>query len=207
MKATRLIVAIGLVLSLAACADRSGSGDLPLTGPSPVPDLASGSGETLWSTVHPPLRTASNAPDPKKMWSSVWAIQGKKAKLVIEYPATPADSEPEKFLEFLVPSGTQIVAPDGRQLAEGDSILVEVKVVPGRLALIFKPEGVRFVGGAQLLVNVRYADTCGRAKDGLRLWYYPEDDQPPVTVPGYLDLRKNRVHAQLDHFSNYAVAY
>jgi hypothetical protein len=93
-------------------------------------------------------------------------------------------------------------------LAKGDSIQVNVRVVPGELWVVLAPHGLRFLGGAgaQLTLSYKYGDTRGKPKDQLGLWYYPEGGQPEL-LPSRSDPNSGSVTARLDHFSNYAVAY
>lgn len=156
---------------------------------------------------HEPIHVVAGAPALERTSASFWAVQGRHRKVTIRHEAEPDGTPGKVFLEFAVPSRTQLVAPDGRALARGDSILITVQVDSTRLQAGFSPDGLAFTGlPAELMVSTYYGDTRGRPKEDLKIWYLPVEG-PPEPQPSRVDPRAHSVSAGLRHFSNYAVAY
>lgn len=141
--------------------------------------------------------------------ASIWAVQGTRTHLAIAFRHSSDGEAPASFLEFTIPGNVQLVDPEGRPLSRGDSILIEVHVVPGRLAAQFAPHGLTFGGRgrATLAMHYGYGDLQNRSPRGLGIWYRPDCDEPWQPQRSKIDYKAARVVAAIEHFSNYAVAF
>ncbi|MDH5316433.1 MAG: hypothetical protein OEW44_08120, partial [Gemmatimonadota bacterium] len=103
----------------------------------------------------------------------------------------------------------QRVDPTGRRLARGDSIRIEVEVVPGQLAARFSPGGLTFTGRvpARLTMDYRYGDLSDHSARRLAIWYQPCDGSAWEMQRSRTDRKRGFVVGEISHFSNYAVAY
>lgn len=200
----QLLAGASLGLALTACDGATA----PITGPTTAGSVtaAGRSGGTTerpqavtWKPGAPPLATTH---------TRFWAVQGKESGAVIAYRES-AGVPGLSFLEFTVPAQARMVDPTGRPLARGDSIEIEIRVVPGQLAARFSPCGLVFEGKhpAQLAVSYLYGEVPTEAARKLAIWYLPPDDAPWQEEASRLDRRHATVVAQISHFSNYAVAY
>jgi hypothetical protein len=149
------------------------------------------------------------APPLARTRASFWAVQGRSTSVVIRYRASEASVAGLPFLEFSVPANTQLVDPAGRRLARGDSILIEVHVVPGQLAARFSPAGLAFAGraSAQLAIDYQQGALPVNPARQRAIWYLPCDGGAWEQQRSRLDRKRTMVVASISHFSNYAVAY
>lgn len=156
---------------------------------------------------HEPIHVVPGAPPLERTMAQVWAVQGRQRKLSIRYQPAPGETEGKLYLEFAVSPRTQLVAPDGRVLARGDSVLITVRVSSTQLEAEFGPEGLTFSGTpADLMISTFYGETRGRPTQDLKVWYLPEVGAA-VPQASRADPRAHSVSAGIWHFSNYAVAY
>jgi hypothetical protein len=200
------VAVLGLVL--VACGDTTG----PLTGlgtAASVPAMSRGSdGGGDHDGEHQAIRSKPGAPPLATTHASFWAVQGRHTGVVIEYSRSREEDAEDPFLEFTVPSKAQLVDPTGRPLARGDSILIDVQVVPGQLAARFSPAGLVFAGmaPARLAISYRYGDAVEPARQ-LVIWYQPCDGGPWELQSSRMERKDDMVVGDITHFSNYAVAY
>jgi hypothetical protein len=200
MRTIRIGVAsVWLGLALAACSDTTGSiTDLNPAGSAP----AALSGSPL------PIAIKPGAPPLAATHASFWAVQGRTTGVEIAYRPSLEGEVGLPFLEFTVPAKAQLVDPTGRPLARGDSILIDIHVVPGQLAARFSPEGLVFAGKtpAELAISYLYGDVVDPARR-LAIWYQPCDGGAWELQSGRIDRKREMVVGDIAHFSNYAVAY
>jgi hypothetical protein len=170
----------------------------------PVLAMSRGSdgGDHQWIGTKPDVPTLATT------HASFWAVQGRTTGVEIAYRRLRAEDAEDPFLEFTVPGKAQLVDPTGRPLARGDSILIDVQVVPGQLAARFSPEGLAFAGkhSAQLAISYRYGDVVDPARQ-LAIWYVPCDGGVWELQSSRIDRKHDLVVSDIAHFSNYAVAY
>jgi hypothetical protein len=199
--------AASLGLSLVACADRAGS----ITGTSAAPTSSvvfqTGSGPAVGEPQ--PIAIKPGAPLLESTHASFWAVQGRRTGVVIAYRGSVDRTSGQPFLEFTVPKQTQLVDPDGRPLARGDSILIDVHVVPGRLEACFSPHGLVFAGHvtAKLAIHYGYGDLQGQAARLLGMWYRSAEGAAWEEQRSKIDKKRELVVSDIGHFSNYAVAF
>jgi hypothetical protein len=195
-----------LGLALAACADTTGSiADVTAAGLAPAAVIGN-NGNGLGNQE--PISVIPTAPALQTTHAEFWAMQGKQRSVTIRYLPNPGEDEGKVFLKFTVPVKAQLVSPDGRRLARGDSLRITVNVVPGKLQADFLPQGLVFANGvpAQLDISYYYGDTRGRPTNQLGMWYLPADGASEQ-VYSAVDTKGWMVQGLIEHFSNYAVAY
>jgi len=155
-----------------------------------------------------PIALKPGAPLLVTTHASFWAVQGRETGVRIEYRPTEQVPAGQPFLKFIVPRNVQIVDPTGQALARGDSILIEVQVVPGQLAAKFSPEGLAFTGKTPAMLGIDYLN--GEVVDPARqlgIWYEPCDGGAWELQSSRIDRKLAMVVGDIKHFSNYAVAY
>jgi len=77
--------------------------------------------------------------------ASFWAVKGVDSELELEYAPDSTGAEPERFLRFRVREETLMTQPNGSPFAEGDSVLITVRVDDaGRFLFDFQPSGLAF---------------------------------------------------------------
>lgn len=201
------VVAAILALALVACSDSTSSvNDLNPAGARPSA-LVGNNGNGFGN--HEPISLVASAPALETASLQFWAVQGKPRSVLIRYLPKPGEKEGKVFLRFTIPAKASLVDPDGRRLARGDSLLISVIPVPGKLEAELLPHGLVFADGvpAQLDISFYYGDTRGRPTDQLGTWYFPPDGSQPEPVYSVVNARGWMVQGQIEHFSNYAVAY
>jgi hypothetical protein len=180
-----------LGLALAACGDSTG----PTTEVRPAVAAPAKGG----NAGNPqPIGMKSGAPKLAAVHATFWAVQGRETSVAINYKFSQAAPP---FLHFTVPSNTQLVDPTGSALAPGDSIEIDIKIVPGQLEARFFPSGLVFANvPAQLAISYQYGDSV---TGPLAIWL---DDSTWVQQPSTMDQANSLVVGAISHFSNYAVA-
>ncbi len=200
-----LLTVASLGLTLVACAETSGP-SAPDGGGGP-PSGGEPQGRGRANPVQ--VRLTPDAPRPAASEATFWAVQGHETGVDIGYRSSARLGTDQPFLRFRVPAGTRLIDPTGRPLAEGDSVRIVVRVVPGQLAVQLAPSGLRFEGqeAARLTLSYRYGDIAGRPTGDLAIWYQPDGGGPWQEQRGRVDWDAKAIVADILHFSNYAVAY
>ncbi len=155
------------------------------------------------------LSQTANAPPLESNSATFAMVQGRGETFKISYVKGLGSSGPSWFLRIRFPADAQFVDASGAPLAAGDSIEITLDVDPAQFYATFGPHGTRFPGGqpATLTFNYTYADLGGREPADLKIWYQPLPGDPWTPEPTVADVRNNTVTIELDHFSNYAVAW
>jgi hypothetical protein len=203
----RRLLALPLALTL-ACSDSGGpdDGDDGVKPPSELTILR-------LSAESPPLF------DPEV---SFYAVRGENREGEISFVDDERPGEPgEEYLELRVDAEALQSRPDGTLFAEGDSILITVRVVdPARLLFEFEPAGLRFSPSrpAELKIHYNHADD-DLDEDGdvdlddetlelsLGIWRQEDDGDPFERLGSLLIDDLEEIEAELEGFSRYALAY
>jgi hypothetical protein len=221
-------MALTLALALLAC--ESTAPTTPESDVSPPGDTANGgtggasngsgtggSGSGVSITF---LSTGADAPALAQDSVAFYAVQGEDREVEIDY-ASSGGSSASRFLRFKVRHGTQIVLPNGTELAEGDSVLITITVPnPTTLLTKFEPAGLRFVGGGSARLNLSYievdddlnGDGLVNAADSaieqaLSLFRRESSGAPWIKVSGTLSTSLDEIEAEIGGFTNYVIAY
>jgi hypothetical protein len=201
----QLLAGAALGLVLLACGDATGSVTEVNTAASALGAAKGGAnaGDPQLIAMKP------GAPPLVTTQASFWAVQGRRTGVAIHYRPAAQAAAGQPFLQFTVPAKAQLVDPTGRWLARGDSILIDVKIVPGQLEARFLPCGLVFAGKtpAELSISYLYGDLPVNPARQLAIWYRPLDDAPWEQQRSRIDRQRIAVVADISHFSNYAVAY
>lgn len=108
------------------------------TGPDPDP-------ETLLEGELNFVQFSTEAFDLAQREASFWAVKGRDSELELEYAPDSTGAEPERFLRFRVREESLLTHPNGTMVAEGDSVLITVRVDDaGRFLFDFEPSGLAF---------------------------------------------------------------
>jgi hypothetical protein len=204
----RRLLALSLALTL-GCSDSGGPDD-------------GGDG-----TVKPPsdltiLRLAEDSPPLFSTQVSFHAVRGEDREGEISFVDDEHPGEPgERYLELRVDAEALAARPDGSPIAEGDSVLITVRVVdPARLLFEFEPAGLTFSSSrpAELRIHYDHADD-DFDEDGdvdlddetleltIGIWRQENDGDPFQRLGSLLIDDLEEVEAELGGFSRYALAY
>jgi hypothetical protein len=204
----RRLMALPLALAL-ACSDSGGPDD---------------GGD---DTVKPPsdltiLRLAEGSPPLFSTEVSFYAVRGENREGEISFVDDEHPGEPgEKYLELRVDAEAPSARPDGTPIADGDSVLITVRVVdPARLLFQFEPAGLTFNPSrpAELRIHYNHADD-DLDEDGdvdvddatleltIGIWRQENDGDPFERLGSLLVDNLEEVEAELGGFSRYALAY
>jgi hypothetical protein len=202
----RRLLALPLALTL-ACSDSGGPDDGD--GVKPPSDL----------TI---LRLSAQSPPLFDPEVSFYAVRGENREGEISFVDDERPGEPgEEYLELRVDAEALQSRPDGTLFAEGDSVLITVRVVdPARLLFEFEPAGLRFSPSrpAELKIHYNHADD-DLDEDGdvdlddetlelsLGIWRQENDGDPFERLGSLLIEDLEEIEAGLEGFSRYALAY
>jgi hypothetical protein len=203
----RRLMALPLALTL-ACSDSGGPDD----------------GD---DTVKPPsdltiLRLAEDSPPLFNPVASFYAVRGEGREVKISFVDDEHPGEPgEEYLELKVDAEALAARPDGSPMADGDSVLITVRVVdPARLLFEFEPAGLTFSPSrpAELKIHYNHADD-DLDEDGdvdlddetleltIGIWRQENDGDPFRRLGSLLIDDLEEIEAELGGFSRYALAY
>jgi hypothetical protein len=178
-------------------------------------------------TVKPPsdltiLRLAENSPPLFNPEVSFYAVRGENREAEISFVDDERPGEPgERYLELRVDAGALAARPDGSPIADGDSVLITVRVVdPAQLLFEFEPAGLTFNPSrpAELRIHYNHADD-DLDEDGdvdlddasleltLGIWRQENDGDPFERLGSLLIDDLEQAEAELQGFSRYALAY
>ena len=178
-------------------------------------------------TVKPPsdltiLRLSEDSPPLFDPVVSFYAVKGENREGEISFVDDEHPGEPgEEYLELRVDAEALAARPDGTPIAEGDSVLITVRVVdPARLLFEVEPAGLTFSSSrpAELRVHYNHADD-DLDEDGdvdledetlelsIGIWRQENDGDPFERLGSLLIDDLEEIEAELSGFSRYALAY
>ena len=178
-------------------------------------------------TIKPPsdltiLRLAENSPALFNPEVSFYAVRGENREAEISFVDDERPDEPgERYLELRVDAEALAALPDGSPVADGDSVLITIRVVdPAQLLFEFEPAGLTFNPSrpAELRVHYDHADD-DLDEDGdvdlddasleltLGIWRQENDGDPFERLGSLLIDDLEEAEAELQGFSRYALAY
>lgn len=195
-----------LLALLAACSDGG------LTKPSP--------GEERPESALIILRLALDAPPLLNPVVSFWAHRGRNTEAEIFF-RKPDGSRGEKFVKLALADRSLQAYPDGRPFADGDSVLITIRVTdPGRILLEFEPTGLRFDPDEPAELEIRYAhadrdynddgdvdDDDAKIEQVIGIWRQAFVTAPFVRLGTVRIEELKELEARLLGFSRFAIAY
>lgn len=214
MRARSLLSAVGVCLFLAACQDVSAPRPDPLLSGvrTTVPKVLNSVNILTQSLLAPPLQNYS---------LSFWVVQGRGKTVVVDYQPD-AFGVARHFLSFVVPSGTQLVRPDGSPVLPGDSVQITADIDASKLLIQFAPHGLGFGGTAPARLQVYYGlanldlngdglinDLDSQIISTLLVISYQATDGDPWVVGANQNksLSAQTIEIAVPHFSRYAVSW
>ena len=177
-------------------------------------------GEERPETALTILRLAANAPPLFNPVVSFWARRGQNSRGELFFRKADG-SRGDRYVRFDLSDRTLLSYPDGRLFADGDSVLITMRVTdPQRILIEFEPSGLRFDPNDPAAVEIRYDHANGDFnedgnEDGkdrqieqiLSIWRQESGAQPFVRL-GTLRLDNlKELDARLFGFSRLAIAY
>jgi len=178
-------------------------------------------------TVKPPsdltiLRLSEDSPPLFNPEVSFYAVRGEGREARISFVDDEHPDEPgEDYLDLKVDGEALAARPDGTPFADGDSVLITVRVVdPALLLFEFEPAGLTFNPSrpAELKIHYNHADDdldedgdVDIEDDSLELtigiWRQENDGDPFERLGSLLLDDLEEIDAELNGFSRYALAY
>ena len=166
------------------------------------------------------LRLAADAPPLFNQVLSFWAHRGKDARGELFF-RKPDGSRGDKFLELDLKDRSLLRYPDGRVFADGDSVLISIRVTdPGRILFEFEPSGLQFDPDEPAELEIRYQhanrdfDEDGdedadddQIEEVLGIWRQAVLGQPFVRLGTVRVEDLKELEAKLVGFSRLAIAY
>lgn len=214
---------LGAILVLAGCISDSSLGapgvaghDAGLEPLGPTFDQA-GDDDDDWTF----LRPAQDAPSLAHTTTSFWAVRGQTRSGSIVYHARPGATDSTELVRLVVHKGSLVRRPDGTRLAKGDSVLITLTVVDTvNLIVDFQPQGLVFARAAPAVMTFGYAETDpdldfdgtiddddARLEAALTIGRQELRSDPFGPLPSQVDARVDKVQAEIDGFTRYAVMY
>jgi hypothetical protein len=127
----------------------------------------------------------------------------------------------EEYLRLKVSAPTLQARPDGSPIADGDSVLITVRVVdPRQMLFEMEPSGLTFSPAEPAELRIRYAEVHGDFNDDgsvdseddhientMAIWRQETPTDPFVRVGTAVVKDLEEAEAELTGFSRYALAY
>jgi hypothetical protein len=167
------------------------------------------------------LRPAPGAPQFADTTVQFYAKRGDDREIRIRYALTAGSGQFEEFVRFRVRDESLLAHPDGRPFAEGDSVLITLRIVDfARLIVEFQPSGLRFSPGRPAELTFKYnhtdddLDGDGDVDDDdaevetlLSIWRQEAPGQPWVRQTSEVEISIDEIKADITGFTGYALAY
>ena len=152
--------------------------------------------------------------------ASFYAVKGQNAEARI-YFQNDQGGPGEEYLRLRVDGPTLQARPDGTPIAEGDSVLITIRVVdPAQMLFEMEPSGLTFSTADPAELKIRYEEAHGDLNDDGRvdetdddieslmaIWRQETPSDPFVRVGTAVVQDLKEADAELTGFSRYALAY
>lgn len=166
------------------------------------------------------LRLAASAPPLFNTQISFWARRGQNARGELFF-RNPDGSRGDRYIRFDLSDRSLLSYPDGRLFADGDSVLITMRVVDPRKILVeFLPSGLRFSPDDPAELEMRYDHVNGDFDDDgdhdhhdddleqlLSIWRQEAPADPFVRLGTIRIKELKELDARLLGFSRLAIAY
>lgn len=203
---TRRRITAALLAALAGCIDSSPSEPTP--------------GEERQEAALKIIRLAATAPPLFNPAISFWAYRGRNTQGELFF-RKPDGSRGDKYLQLDLNDRSLLSYPDGRAFADGDSVLITIRVTdPRRILFEFEPTGLRFDPEEPAELEIRYAhadqdfDSDGdqdnddkQIENVLGIWRQATLGAPFVRLGTIRIEGLKELEARLLGFSRLAIAY
>jgi hypothetical protein len=166
------------------------------------------------------LRLSEDSPPVLNPEVTFYAVRGQNSDARI-YFDDGQGREGDEYLRFRLENESLLSLPDGTELANGDSVLITIRVVdPVRTLFELEPSGLQFSAQAPAELRIRYPEVdVDLNEDGkvdaadvqlessLAIWRQESPGDPFVRLGTVLRADLDEVRANLEGFSRYALAY
>jgi hypothetical protein len=200
----RILLLVAPLAALLACSDSSAPND-PGTRPPAALNIVGLPGDA------PPLYNPE---------ASFYAVKGEDREARIFFQDDQGGPG-EEYLRLRVDARTLAARPDGSPIAEGDSVLITIRVVdPARMLFEMAPSGLAFSADEPAELKIRYAEAHGDLNDDgkvdgeddeiestMAIWRQETPADPFVRVGTAVVKDLEEAEAELTGFSRYALAY
>jgi len=201
---TRLLLLVAPLVALLACSDSSSPDD----GDSKPPaDLSI-------------IGLPDDAPPLYNPEASFYAVKGQNAEARI-YFQNDQGGPGDEYLRLRVDGPSLQARPDGTPIAEGDSVLITIRVVdPAQMLFEMEPSGLTFSPDEPADLKIRYEEAHGDLNDDghvdgtdddiestMGIWRQETASDPFVRVGTAVIKELEEADAELTGFSRYALAY
>ena len=202
---TFIFVVTGLLAGTAGCSDSTdlGGDDSRPPGELTIVQLSPGSPALL---------------DPEQ---SFYAVRGEDREVRISFQDPGDGGEGEEFFRLRVRPGSLQARPDGSPIAEGDSVLITVRLGdPARILFELEPSGLTFNASepAEIKIHYNHADPDfnddgsvnqfdDQIKSRLAIWRQETLSDPFVKLGSVNIEESEEINADILGFTRYAIAY
>ena len=207
---SRFRLALALAVGAAACSDSAGPG-----GPG-TPALPG----TIRSLAQLFLVHRAAGALAVDLSTTFYAVRGQGREGVLYY-RSPTGQPMEEFARLKLSDKTLLANPDGSPVAQGDSVLITMRVVDPALLLVeFSPSGLRFDPSEPAELEIRYAEADDDFnEDGLHdgrdaqieaelgIWRQETPLDPFVRLNSTLVTMSKSARSNITGFTRYALAY
>jgi hypothetical protein len=166
------------------------------------------------------LRVAPTSPPLFNAVDSFYARKGEDRELRI-YFQNEVGGAGEEYLRLKVDAPSLQARPDGTPFADGDSILITVRVAdPARILFELEPSGLTFNSAVPALLKIHYDQADPDLDDDgdldiedeslvhqLAIWRQELTGDPYVRLGSARAEELEEIEAELQGFSRYAIAY
>ena len=163
---------------------------------------------------------SDDAPPLYNAEASFYAVKGRDAEARI-YFQDDQGQPGEEYLRLRVDAPSLQARPDGSAIAEGDSVLITIRVVdPAKMLFEMEPSGLTFSADRPAELKIRYEEARGDLNDDgsvdaedddiestMAIWRQETPADPFVRVGTAVVKDLEEAEAELTGFSRYALAY
>jgi hypothetical protein len=201
---TRYLLLVAPLAALLACSSSSGPND----------------GSSKPSAELNIVGVSDDAPPLYNPEVSFYAVKGENREARIFFQ-NDQGGPGDEYLRLRIDAPTLRARPDGSAIAEGDSVLITVRVVdPQQMLFEMEPSGLGFSTDDPAELRIRYAEAHGDLNDDGRvdstdddiestmaIWRQETPSDPFVRVGTAVVKDLEEAEAELTGFSRYALAY
>jgi hypothetical protein len=166
------------------------------------------------------VRLSGDSPPLLNPVMSFYAVRGQDSEARIFFDDGKG-GEGDEYLRLRLNDASLLAYPDGTGFADGDSVLITIRVVdPARTLFELEPSGLRFSSQEPAELRIRYQEVNGDLnEDGvvdledaelelsLAIWRQEKPGDPFVRLGTVLRNDIDEVRGTLEGFSRYALAY
>jgi hypothetical protein len=166
------------------------------------------------------VQLSPTAPPLESDTASFWAVKGQGAEQRL-YFLDDQGQRGEEYMSLKLSNESLSRRPDGSAIAEGDSVLISIRVVdPVQVLFELQPTGLQFSTTDPAELKIRYAEANGDFNDdgevdhadstaeaALGIWRQEHVGDPFVRLGSVKVADDKAFEAKLTGFSRYAIAY